>query len=177
MKEMRNIFECLALVKEDEHWKAIIGFEGLYEVCKDGRIRNNKGKCLKQFKSYNGYYKVGLYKNKKRYNQTVHVAVLEAFNSKRPEGLVCCHTDGNSINNHISNLRWGTQKENIRDSVNQGTHVKGERCGGSKLKELEVVLIKKLLNHKIPQRKIGKMFKISQRSVLFIKQGINWGWV
>jgi len=40
--------------------------------------------------------------------------VCEAFNGPPPEGLnVCMHLDENSRNNRPTNLRWGTQKENL----------------------------------------------------------------
>ena len=40
--------------------------------------------------------------------------VCEAFNGAPPEGKnVCMHLDENSRNNLPSNLKWGTQKENL----------------------------------------------------------------
>lgn len=54
----------------------------------------------------------------------VHVLVLEAFDRPRPKGAVCRHLDGNPINNHLSNLAWGTHKENTEDRKRHG------RAGG-----------------------------------------------
>lgn len=39
--------------------------------------------------------------------------VCEAFNGPRPDGMVCIHIDENPANNRSSNLKWGTQKENL----------------------------------------------------------------
>jgi len=40
--------------------------------------------------------------------------VCEAFNGAAPfEGAVCMHLDENARNNLPSNLKWGTQKENL----------------------------------------------------------------
>lgn len=39
--------------------------------------------------------------------------VCEAFKGPAKPGQVCMHIDENSRNNHPSNLRWGTQKENL----------------------------------------------------------------
>lgn len=35
-----------------------------------------------------------------------------------------CHNDGNRRNNHYSNLRWGTRKENVADSIRHGTFLR-----------------------------------------------------
>ena len=43
----------------------------------------------------------------------VATLVCEAFNGPRPSGMVCMHIDENSRNNRASNLKWGTQKENL----------------------------------------------------------------
>jgi hypothetical protein len=47
----------------------------------------------------------------------VHRLVLEAFVGFCPGGMQCCHGDGNTANNHLSNLRWDTAKANAADKV------------------------------------------------------------
>ena len=41
----------------------------------------------------------------------VGAIVLEAFVGPRPEGLVCCHLNGDANDNHLENLKWGTRAE------------------------------------------------------------------
>jgi hypothetical protein len=44
----------------------------------------------------------------------VHRLVAEAFHGPPPfEGAVAMHLDENAANNRASNLRWGTQQENL----------------------------------------------------------------
>lgn len=44
----------------------------------------------------------------------VHRLVAEAFHGPPPfDGAVVMHLDENAANNRASNLRWGTQKENL----------------------------------------------------------------
>lgn len=57
----------------------------------------------------------------------VHVLVAEAFKGPRPPGKVVRHDDGNSHNDQASNLLYGTQGENILDSVRHGTHAEAVR--------------------------------------------------
>lgn len=47
-------------------------------------------------------------------NLKVHQLVCEAFHGPKPfDRAVVLHDDENSLNNKPSNLRWGTQKENL----------------------------------------------------------------
>jgi hypothetical protein len=44
----------------------------------------------------------------------IHRLVAEAFHGPAPfEGAVVMHLDENAANNRASNLKWGTQKENL----------------------------------------------------------------
>ena len=46
---------------------------------------------------------------------------------------------GDYMNNHLTNLRWGTRKENVQDSIRHGTKARGERNGSARLTEADVV--------------------------------------
>lgn len=52
----------------------------------------------------------------------MHVLVAAAWLGPRPDGLVIRHLDGNSRNNDVRNLAYGTPAENVRDTVRHGTH-------------------------------------------------------
>lgn len=45
----------------------------------------------------------------------VHHLVLETFVGPRPINGVARHLNDNSLDNHLSNLKWGNQKENSDD--------------------------------------------------------------
>ncbi|MFR4479551.1 MAG: NUMOD4 motif-containing HNH endonuclease [Fusobacterium sp.] len=109
--------------------KDIKGFEGFYYVKDNGdiysvdRIAENslgrkcffKGKKIKIQISARGYARVQLSKpgmKKKKYS--VHRIVAEAFlTGKTEERNVVNHKDGNKLNNHVDNLEWCTQSENL----------------------------------------------------------------
>ena len=63
-----------------EQWKAVPGYEGLYEVSDLGRVRSSAhGKVLKQRASTRGYLRVGLTKDGRQTMKSVHRLVLLAF--------------------------------------------------------------------------------------------------
>lgn len=125
-----------------EEWRAVVGFEGSYEVSDLGRVRSldrvemferviwqtgarcvvprrRKGTVLIPEKvKGSGYLRVSLGKGNKVY---VHTIVLTAFTGPAPEGCECLHGDGDRTNNSDINLRWGTRLENVQDAVNHGT--------------------------------------------------------
>ena len=120
----------------NEEWRPVVGWEDLYEVsdqgrvrsfdrtvhCKNGRTRRYKGRLLKPRKDRDGHLKINLYKDGKPKTKFVHRMVLEAFVGSCPEGMECLHIDGNPANNCVDNLRWGTRGENMLDRVRHGSH-------------------------------------------------------
>lgn len=55
----------------------------------------------------------------------VHGLVAEAFHGPRPRGLVVRHRNGNGLDNRAENLTYGTQLENVHDTMRHGRAVSG----------------------------------------------------
>lgn len=106
-----------------EEWKPIPGYEGLYEVSNEGRVRSlnyhreGEVKGLKAGKARGDYLRVQLYKDGKGKNRPVHRLVYEAFNGPIPPGMQINHLDEVKTNNWLGNLEVCTPSEN----VNYGT--------------------------------------------------------
>src|SRR6266404_4549225 len=122
-----------------EEWRVVPGFSN-YEVSVLGRVRSNvvKGKTriLKPALSGKGpakYWYVSLSRNHSQVTRVVHQLVLEAFVGPRPKDAVSRHIDGNRLNCSLSNLTWGTPKENMADRRNHGRGADGERNVRAKL--------------------------------------------
>lgn len=77
-----------------------------YFVSKKGDVYSCKNQRFKKLKNRftNGYICVSLCKDGKVYSKYVHRLVLETFVGPCPDGLECCHKDGNKSNNDLSNL-------------------------------------------------------------------------
>ena len=128
---------------ENEIWKPITQitlktgqvhyFEG-YEVSNFGRVRTYKQKYGKVAKGTHnrplskhptiingrpdqkGYIQFSLSDiNKVRKNFRAHTLVMQTFVGIPKEYEVVCHSDDVKTNNHISNLRYDTQLENMLD--------------------------------------------------------------
>lgn len=99
----------------------VVGYEGLYEVGKNGSVwslnylHTGQRKELRPAPFYNGYLGVNLCKDGKRKTISVHQLVLNAYLPKPSEDLEVLHLNSKPIDNRIENLAWGTHKENIND--------------------------------------------------------------
>ena len=124
---------------ENEIWKPIKDYEGLYEISNLGRVRSldrevvnsvgrkqyYKGKILKGGK-LRGYLRVTLFdKNKKRKTFQVHVLVAHAFVDGWFEGAEIDHINTIRDDNRSENLKWVTHTENMN---NPSTKKKLSEC-------------------------------------------------
>ncbi len=140
-------------------------------------VLSNKWKQLKPGKS--GKYKhmtVSLRKDGKMRSFYVHRLVLEAFVGPCPGGMECRHLDGDTSNNYLTNLCWGTCQENQMDRVRHGTSNRGERCAASKLTTEKVLKIRELwATGKYTQRQIAGMFGMKRQSLISqIVRRVTW---
>ena len=162
-----------------DRWKVVDGFEG-YRICTDGTLLSFKTKrphVMKGLLSH-GYRHVSMRKNGKGYSLSLHRLMLENFVGPCPKGMETRHLNGNPLDNRLSNLEWGTYKENARDQYRHGTRVRGERAGRSKLNEDEVRTIKGWLLEGVSTYEVAKRIKkVSYQSIQAIKAGRTWSQV
>ena len=109
-----------------EQWLPIPSYESTYHVSNRGRVYSTPrattpGGLLKVGGDTYGYPKVALVQNGKQKNAKVHVLVMLAFVGKPPAGMEIRHLDGSRVP-HLSNLAYGTHKENGEDSAKHGVN-------------------------------------------------------
>lgn len=112
-----------------ELWKDIDGYEGVYQVSNQGRIRSRKSGVWRLLKPGHGdgrYCQVGLVKEGKRYWKRVHQLVAEAFIPNPDHLPQIDHKDGDLLNNYADNLRWVSPADNTRNPNTIG-HLRGNR--------------------------------------------------
>jgi hypothetical protein len=156
-----------------EEWRDVVEFEGIYQVSNFGRIRSIKTGKIKEHTVHDNDNRpyLGLWKNNKQKICRPHKLVMEAFVGLRPQGMECCHNDGNPQNNHLSNLRWDTSKNNHADKVKHGTTNRGEQCGTAKLTLEQVRAIRQ--DDRL-QRIIAAEYGVRDNTISRIKSGKRW---
>ena len=96
--------------------------------------------------------------------------VLEAFVGPKPAGKETRHLDGNETRNRLSNLKWGTRKDQFDDQVKHGTDTRGERNGGAKLSGKQVEEIRRRLSTGQKGVDLAKRFGVGGATITRIKK-------
>ena len=111
-------------MQEQEIWKDVVGYEGLYQVSNFGRIKSlpklhnsthpyvTKERILKFFPNKDGYWLVDLYKNKQKKHHQVHRLVAIAFIPNPMGKPEINHLNEVITDNRVENLEWATRTEN-----------------------------------------------------------------
>jgi hypothetical protein len=165
----------------EERWKDIIGYEGMYQVSDHGRIKTLPRKVKSAISSSgyrtltekihipcdngNGYKYVTIRidggKNKHVY---IHRAVAEAFLCNCFDLPEVNHIDGVKSNNHVDNLEWCTRSDNVGHAHKTGLNysLKGESNPQSKLTEEKVRFIRESISSgEKTNKELSEMFGIS----------------
>lgn len=132
MTNNETLAEQVARVKPDEVWLPVSGYEGLYEVSDQGRVRSfdhidpqgrlHRGRILKPTRHKRALV-VSLFREGVRERRSVHQMVLMEFVGPRPEPhFHARHLDDDPLNCALVNLAWGTPSENTLDMVRNGNH-------------------------------------------------------
>lgn len=127
-------------LNDNEVWRPIPAWETFYEASTLGRVRSLKRKVLRGGHwmkvsekvlnpnvHHSGYLRVNLQEGGRRSEQLVHWIIAATFLGQRPEGMEIRHLDGDPANNSLSNLVYGTSKENKLDIKQHGTHAMKQR--------------------------------------------------
>jgi hypothetical protein len=106
-----------------ENWKAIPGYENLYEASDQGRIRSfnsnrGDGYVFTNRANSRGYFTVSLVKEKVSKQYLVHQLVAMTFLNHVPNGntLVVDHINDNKLDNRLMNLQVIHNFQNIGKS-------------------------------------------------------------
>jgi hypothetical protein len=131
---------------EVEEWKAVVGYEGMYEVSNKGRVRSlicgtrisdKSGRILRQKMDPQGYKRVNLYKDRKGKALAVSRLVAMAFVPNPDNYYEVGHDDDDKLNNNAKNLYWTCHKEN---AMHNGLHLRTRDKRQKKIKQIAEAL-------------------------------------
>ena len=97
-----------------------------YQISNFGNCKNVKtGRILKPQTDTPGYLYVILTEDGDRSTKTVHKLVASTFLQNSKEKKCVDHKDRCKTNNHLSNLRWATQTENLQNASMKSNNTSG----------------------------------------------------
>lgn len=166
-------------------YRMVEGFPG-YRVGDDGSVWGCRVRCSGRIGSrwhrlkprpVNGYQKLSLMRDRRKFDRYVQVLVLTAFRGPAPDGMQACHDDNDRANNQLSNLRWDTQSENEKDKKRHGTAAIGERQGAARLTVDDVRLIRDLHSGGCNTASIARTFGVGRTTIRRVLTGETWAHV
>jgi hypothetical protein len=123
-------------MNNNENWQSaakqilmvpIKGWESLYKISEDGQVYSiRRSKFLKPRLSMDGYRRVCLCNDTKRFEFRVSRLVAEAFIPNPDNKLQVNHKDYNTLHDYIDNLEWCNNYENAHYSYDAGRYMRPE---------------------------------------------------
>jgi hypothetical protein len=181
---------------ENEEWREIPQFEGLYEVSCLGRIRSIRhlvvfsngtkrmmgGIIIKPMFSHAGYHQVNLYRDRKCITTKVHRAVAAAF-IPNPIGYEQVnHLDFSRTNNCVQNLEWCSAGQNTNHLIEAGRLIRGKNKPLAKLTDEDVLKIRELHKAEMKQvrckrgfvAELANRFGVSKSAITQVVSKASW---
>lgn len=148
-----------------EVWKAVVGYEGRYQVSNQGNVWSMiTNRQLRPAPTSKGYLSVVLYDGsspKKPRSHCVHDLVMAAFVGPKPAGMQVDHGLAGKQCNAVTNLEYVTPQENCRRSVVRGVIVTygGTASYNAKLSDDDV----RAIRAEWRQKKRGTIARLAKR--------------
>lgn len=133
-----------------------------YLIYENGDVFSLKSNKKIKARAHSAGYLIVTLWNPKQLDCFIHRLVAENFLENNSLKKHVNHKDGNKHNNHMNNLEWVTEKENIKHSYSTGLNKR------VKLTADQVKQIRELINS-TGMGKIAKMYNVSERLVFNIK--------
>jgi hypothetical protein len=176
-----------------EVWRAVPGYEGLYDVSSIGRVRRattrppwgwggcKPGKLLRLSPPAprgqgSAYFMVILCNRGHERGWCVHKLVAMAFIPNPENKPQVNHKNGIKADNRVENLEWVTAKENARHAVANGliNRRRGADHHQAKLTEHDVLAIRDAKRRGITGTALARAYGVKHNTIYAITNGRLW---
>lgn len=152
----------------NKEWRVIPSWPD-YEVSENGEIRTKADQTIKKQSIHLGRLRVSFSIKGQTINRTVHSLVAEAFIGPRPTGTPLHHKDGNSLNNHYTNLEYILTGKHYRNH-----QLTNPNFNTTKLTADSVKAIRNLRKQGLLYREIAELYGVSIVQIHKIIKGKDW---
>ena len=173
-----------------EEWMPVLGFEDRYLVsdlgnvqmlgrwvaCRGGSKRWLAPKRKVAQVTLRGYLETTFKVGRRDKHVLIHRLVAEAFIPNCEQLPQVNHKDGNKLNNQTTNLEWCTSQENCVHARVERLYeqARGERAGGAKLTNEQVIEIRSRLLSGETHESISKDYPVQRPVISRIASGERW---
>jgi len=168
--------------EDQEIWKDVPGYPG-YQVSNFGNVKSYSNYGHKGISKFNdlphmlrpsivrGRRVVVLFNEFGKKQFKIYRLVLLAFIGPCPPEMQACHYNGNSFDDKLTNLRWGTSLENKKDNYRLGVEGFGEKAGRSKLTNCQAKSIKNEYHNGVPAKILMNKYGLCKTAIYRIIKG------
>ena len=166
---------------DEEIWRPVVGFEGVYSVSNMGRVRrDDTGRVLSPYLAGRGYPAVDLSRGHERTKCQIHFLVAKAFlgdppgqRGQKPGDYQVNHINGRKEDNRPSNLEWTTTAENVKHEHETGLcDNSGENHGCSAFSRREAEKVRRLYKEtEVTYADLGERFGVHEVTIGQVVRG------
>ena len=171
--------DIVSVYGNKEEWKQAPGYSK-YFISNTGIIMSIYGKEIETVRRTSLWDRANVdvqYDDGNIVRKGVGGLVLLAFIGSPPKGTEVCHKDGNPMNNNLTNLYYGTSKENKADAKLHGQSLKAS-YDNAKLTREQVKEIKTFFKEigyvRGDDTRLAKYYECSRETIGQIRRGERW---
>jgi NUMOD4 motif/HNH endonuclease/Helix-turn-helix domain of resolvase len=163
-----------------EIWRPIAAFGNIYQVSNLGRVRSivTTGKWRPRIKTLvldrYGYNRCNFQINHHNYNRKVSRLVAKAFLPGATPKATVNHKNGIKTDDRSVNLEWMTQRKNNLHARRVLMQNIGRKHYGSKLKEEEIPVIRRLHRNGMGFPAIADIYGVARATINQVIRGKTW---
>jgi DNA-binding transcriptional regulator YiaG len=162
-----------------ERWKVIKDYPN-YRISSKGRLYSKrKLRCVNPEHTKKGYLRYRLFQNGSVANVYAHVLVARAFIPNPENKPQVNHLDGVKANNHVENLDWVTNSENMQHAYDTGIISRKRKIDGIPIHthktkpprktRLTIFQVREIRKSQLKGSQLAKIYGVTRATISLIR--------